>query len=180
VGARIRTVAVVAVVLAAGAFLGSALAQWWAVPGVEDAALGPVPLGERVRVEVLNGGGRVRMARAATQRLRGAGFDVVFFGNASTFDRDSSVVLDRVGNQEWARRVADELGIRRIRTEPDTNLYLDVSVVLGMEWEPPPAPDVERASDGVRWWDPRRLFRKRPGAPDSGERLADPGEEEGG
>ena len=84
-----------------------------------------------------------------------------------------------MGNSEWARRVADELGIRRIRTEPDTNLYLDVTVVLGMEWEPPTVPEMERASDGGRWWDPRRLFRKRPGVPESGERLADPGEEEG-
>ena len=87
-GARIRTVAVIAVVLAAGAFLGSALAQWWAVPGVEAAARGPEPIEERVRVEVLNGGGRIRMARSATDRLRQAGFDVVFFGNASTFGQD--------------------------------------------------------------------------------------------
>ena len=34
------------------------------------------------RIEVLNGSGRSGMARAVTHRLRNAGFDVVFFGNA--------------------------------------------------------------------------------------------------
>jgi hypothetical protein len=97
----------------------------------------PPALGVRVRVEVLNGGGQPGVARAATELLRDAGFDVVFFGNAGSFDQDSSMVLDRVGEPAWARTVAEALGIHNLRSELNPNLYLDVSVVLGRDWVAP-------------------------------------------
>src|SRR5690606_12567441 len=50
------------------------------------------------RVEVLNGSGRSGMARAVTQRLRDAGFDVVYFGNAPGGGADSTTVFNRVSN----------------------------------------------------------------------------------
>ena len=103
----------------------------------------PPALGVRVRVEVLNGGGQDGVARAATEVLRDAGFDVVFFGNAGSFDQDSSFVLDRVERPEWARAVAEALGIHNLRSEPNPNLYLDVSVVLGRDWV---APDTDNGS----------------------------------
>ena len=116
---------------------------------------------ERVRVEVLNGGGHPGAAREATDQLRDLGFDVVFFGNAGSFDQDSSVVLDRMGRVEAARDVADALGIRNVRSEPDSNLYLDVSVVLGMEWMPAPPLGAEQATTPVwPWWDPRGWVRR--------------------
>ena len=59
---------------------------------------------------------------------------MVSYGNAASFDRDSSAVLDRVGRPEWARDVATALGIRSVESEQDTNLYVDVSVVLGRDW----------------------------------------------
>ena len=43
----------------------------------------------RIRVEVLNAGGEPGMARMATDQLRDRGFDVVYFGNAESFGRDS-------------------------------------------------------------------------------------------
>lgn len=181
-GARVRGLAVIVVVLTVGAFAGSALGQWWEAPlpgddGASGAEMASVQ-GERVRVEVLNGGGRTGMARAATGELRETGFDVVYFGNGSP--RDSSVVFARTDQVEWARLVADELGIRRVVAEPDSNLYLDVTVVLGQEWEPRLDPEVE--SDGsTPWWDVRRFFRKRPGSPPRPEeRLADPPNDDGG
>lgn len=179
-GARIGSVVLVTVVLAVGAYLGSALYQWVAAPGMVPAAPGRAPVvGERVRVEVLNGGGRDQMARAATDHLRDMGFDVVFYGNDPDCCRDSSVVVDRVGNVAWARSVADALGIREVRSEPDSNLFLDVSVVVGTTWDPPGGSAVETA-DTLRWWDPRRLFRRpAPSWQDEG-RLADPGDERGG
>ena len=103
----------------------------------------PPALGVRVRVEVLNGGGQAGVARSATRLLRDAGFDVVFFGNAGSFDQDSSLVLDRVGRPEWARAVAEALGIHNLLSEPNPNLYLDVSVVLGRDWV---APDTDTGS----------------------------------
>ena len=95
------------------------------------------------------------------EQLRDHGFDVVFFGNAGSFGRDSSVVLDRVGAMEAARGVADALGIRNVRSEPDSNLYLDVSVVLGADWKPPtPEAAPVREPPHRTWWDPRGWLRR--------------------
>ena len=176
-GGLIRALILVTALVAVGVFLGSALSQWWDVPGV-PAAAGSVRAvsapGERVRVEVLNAGGRANMARVATGALRESGFDVVNFGNAAAFDRDSSVVLDRVGRLDWARAVADALGIRVVRRELDENLFLDVSVLLGETWElPMPVPEPQERA----WWDLRRLLPPReqaePGAAPGGT-MADP------
>jgi len=154
--ARLRALAVFLVILLVGALVGSALSQWGTpalIPGTEGIR---PRIQERVRVEVLNGGGHVGAAREATESLRELGFDVVFFGNAGTFDRDSSIVLDRMGRVERARDVADALGIRVVRSEPDSNLYLDVTVVLGRDWEPAPEPLAEPPAAPTRpWWDPR-------------------------
>lgn len=178
-GARIRGVAVVVVVLAVGAFLGSAVQQWVKAPGGRPALAGPPTPeagGDRVLVEVRNGGGRRGMAHQATDLLRDRGFDVVFYGNAEPFDRKTSVVLDRAGRPERARSVADALGIPTVRSEPDSTLYLDVSVVLGQDWEPP-AVAVEPASEPA-WWDVRRFFRGRGEREGDGPpgRMADPGD----
>jgi hypothetical protein len=108
------------------------------------AASVPAPAA-RVRVEVLNASGRPGLAREGTRILRDAGFDVVSFGNAEGYSPDSSLVLDRAGRIETARRVADAVGIRRVQARPDANLYLDATVVLGRDWRsapstPSPAP----------------------------------------
>lgn len=95
----------------------------------------------RVRVEVLNGGGMAGAARRATDLSRDAGFDVVYFGNASSFDHAESEVVDRVGRPELARAVAEVLGIRNVLSDPDPDLYVDVSVVLGRDWEPSAEPE---------------------------------------
>jgi hypothetical protein len=87
------------------------------------------------RIEVLNGSGRSGIARAVTHRLRNAGFDVVFFGNAPATAGDSSVVIDRIGDDAIARAVGEHLGIKRIRSERDTTLYLDATVILGKDWQ---------------------------------------------
>jgi hypothetical protein len=168
---RLRVLLIFAVILAAGAFLGSAWVQW-SPPGeraveTEDGRTVRIP--GRVRVEVLNAGGKADMARRATDRLRDHGLDVVYFGNAETFGRDSSVVLDRVGRLEAARAVADVLGIRHVRSEPDSNLYLDVTVLLGREWEPASGQVRETGPRDEPWWDLRRYFEERAPA-----RSADP------
>ncbi len=118
------------------------------------------PTGRRVRVEVLNAAGRAGIARAATRRLRQRGFDVVYFGNADEFGKDSSVVLDRVGDPEAARDVADALGIGRSRSEPDGGLLLEVTVVLGTDWTPADADPSSGLIGRIR----RLLRRARPGS----------------
>lgn len=155
---RLRILLTFAVVLAVGAFLGSAWVQWGSSDGPDEVEPGlSAGSAERIRIEVLNGGGKADMARLATGRLRDHGLDVVYWGNASTFGRDSSVVLDRVGRLEAAREVAEVLGIPMVRSEPDSSLYLDVTVLLGQDWEPGGAP--RDSTSRAPWWDLRRLFR---------------------
>ena len=85
------------------------------------------------------------MARAATELLRDAGFDVVEVGNADAFDRDSSVVLARLGRVDLASMVADALAIPGYQDEPDSTAYVDITVLLGSTWDP--AIVVERAAE---------------------------------
>ncbi len=126
------------------AFVASAVAGFWddEPAGTGLRALGPGPNPEEVRVEVLNGAGISGLARDATYRLRGDGFDVVFFGNADHFRHARSVVVDRVGRPARARAVAAALGIDSVATAVDSSRMLEVTVVLGGDW--PPAPAGER------------------------------------
>lgn len=97
------------------------------------------PSGQRVRVQVLNATSVRGLARRATIHLRDRGFDVVEMGTSSE-QRDSTLVLDRSGHPEWARRVADALGGARVEIRPDTSRYLDVTVLVGRSWRAPAEP----------------------------------------
>lgn len=117
--------------------LGSALGQWIPGDAAPDGRAVLSPGTDRVTVEVRNAGGVAGMARAATDHLRSAGFDVVTLGNATTFDQEGSVVIDRIGEREPALAVAGALGIDSVMSEPDPNLYVDVTVRLGSGWAAP-------------------------------------------
>jgi hypothetical protein len=45
-------------------------------------------------------------------------------------------VLDRVGRPEWARSVAEALRIPASEADPDSTRLVDVTVLLGADWEP--------------------------------------------
>ena len=89
------------------------------------------PLNTR-RVEVLNAAGRGGLARDATGALRDAGFDVVYFGNAAA--ESVSVVIDRVGRRDFARAVAQSIGIDSVAVAVDSSRMVEASVVLGRNW----------------------------------------------
>jgi len=96
----------------------------------------PIPeAGNRVRVEVLNGGGVRGVAALARDELRDAGFDVVHYGNAATFGHEESTVLLRAGDAEAARAVAEALGIGKIVVEHEPSLLVEVTVILGSGWQ---------------------------------------------
>ncbi len=170
-GQRLRALILVMVLLGGGILLGSSLSQWW-YPPVEEGIPPPIPFlfQGRVRVEVLNAGGRSGVAREATGALRDLGLDVVYYGNAENFSEDPSVVLDRVGRLEEARAVADALGIRQVLVEPDSNLFVDLSIRLGPEWSLPPGEEVPVGGE-ARWWDIRRFFRKKGGPPGAAHEM---------
>lgn len=120
-----------------------------AAPEPAHTAAATLPPVARGRIEVLNGSGRPGLAHQATERLRSGGFDVVYFGNAAA-RRDSSEVVDRVGQLAIARAAADRLGIKRVRSAPDTTAFLDATVVLGRDWSgKTPAP---AAAQRRGWW----------------------------
>ena len=96
------------------------------------------PAGVRIKVEVQNATTTRGLARQATLYLRDRGFDVVSFGNASE-RRDSTLVLDRSGHADWAALVAAAMKARA-ESRPDTSRYLDVTVLVGRTWSPPPQP----------------------------------------
>lgn len=123
------------------AVLVVAIAAWRLVeasPAVDSRDQVHAPPGVRIRVEVLNATTTPRLARQATRVLRSRGFDVVAIGNAGEM-LDTTLVLDRTGHPEWASLVAaameDGAGVE---ARPDTSRYLDVTVLVGSSWTPPP------------------------------------------
>lgn len=146
-GSRVQTIGVFLTVLMVAVLVGSLAAGLFqrragGGPAAPDSGrwTSSVRATERVRVEVLNASGRAGLAREATRALRDRGFDVVGIGNAASgTDPGRSVVLDRVGRLELSRQVADVLRIRRVEARPDSNLVLDVTVILGADWTPLPA-----------------------------------------
>ncbi|MDQ3674139.1 MAG: LytR C-terminal domain-containing protein [Gemmatimonadota bacterium] len=123
-------------------FLGWIAWREWSRRSAEAERCGPAdaraPEGTRIKVEVLNGTKTRGLARRATRYLRDRGFDVVGSGTA-TEQRDSTIVLDRSSHPEWAYLVARALKAK-VRAEPDSSRYLDVTVILGADWTPPPKP----------------------------------------
>jgi len=152
-------------ILVVGVFLGSMIDGWGVVE--EDLTSTTTPIQNlphsdlgRVRVEVLNGGGVSGMASTATDHLRELGFDVVYYGNASSFGHNSTVVLDRSGRPNLAEAVADALGSKVGEDDMGKDPYLDVTVILGKNWginkqEKSVIKDVTQ----LPWWNIRKYLR---------------------
>lgn len=102
----------------------------------EPQADAATPVGDIIQVEVRNGIGVSGLAGEVTHYLRRQGFDVVEVGNLSSFEGPNSIVVDRVGNLEAAKRVAAALGIpeERVTQEIQLDLYLDASVIIGQDY----------------------------------------------
>ena len=98
----------------------------------------PIPVADgRIVVEVLNGTTRPGLARIATRLIRQQGLDVVFFGSADSADRtDSTRVIVRRGERGAAEIVAKALGAGKVEVELDTLRRVDVSIILGSDYQP--------------------------------------------
>lgn len=90
---------------------------------------------EIIQVEVRNGCGIDGLAGVMTQFLREHGYDVVEVGDYEAFNVARSMVIDRVGNLETARKVAEELGIRQVEQDIRPEYFLDASVVIGLDYK---------------------------------------------
>lgn len=158
---------VLVVGLAMGAHVFDGEGEWEPSRSLEHPAressegVAPPATWDRIRVEVLNAGGTRGMAARATDYLRDRGFDVVYYGNASSFGLDSTRVLDRTGSLEAARAVAGILGTGVPEVDPDTSRFVDVTVLLGTDWSDEtvtPADSSGSQEEGDAWWDLRRFF----------------------
>jgi len=93
-------------------------------------------VGDIIQLEVRNGCGVDGVAARTTRYLRAHGFDVVEVGDYTSFDVPYSMVIDRVGDLEAARKVAAVLGIpeERVRQQIQPDLFLDASVIIGKDY----------------------------------------------
>lgn len=96
------------------------------------------PEGTRIKVEVLNATRTKGLARRATLYLRDRGFDVVGSGNV-TEQRTTTIVYDRSSHPAWAHLVGRAMNAP-VAARPDSSRYLDVTVLIGADWRPPPQP----------------------------------------
>jgi hypothetical protein len=93
-------------------------------------------VGTTIQVEVRNGCGVSGLAGRMTRFLRERGFDVVEIGDYTSFDVEHTIVIDRTGDMETARKVATAIGLGADRIVQEINLdaYLDASVVIGKDF----------------------------------------------
>ncbi|MGH7582475.1 MAG: LytR C-terminal domain-containing protein [Gemmatimonadales bacterium] len=98
-----------------------------------EAAFPPLP--QHVTVEVLNAGGVPGAARTAALRLRHAGLDVVFIGNAADGreNSDSTRILVRTGDSAGSGRVTAVLGPARVIDAPDSTRLVDLTILVGRQ-----------------------------------------------
>ncbi len=126
--------AVIVVLALVAGYLGYALlARHVLHPPVDSGRAG----GGTIQVDVLNGCGASGAATAFTSYLRSRGYDVVEMRNYRSFDVEHSLVVDRTGALENARKVAYALGIRQenIVRQISEDYYVDVSVVIGKDYQ---------------------------------------------
>lgn len=94
-------------------------------------------LGDIIQVDVRNGCGVSGLAGRMTDFLRSYGFDVVEHGDHTSFDVPKTIIVDRIGNLDAAKQVALALGLTEdsIVQEVRTDYFLDVSVIIGMDYQ---------------------------------------------
>ncbi len=92
---------------------------------------------EIIQIDVLNGCGVAGVATTFTNYLRLRGYDVVEIGNYRTFDVPESIIIDRIGNLENARKVAYALGIHESNVIQQINpdYFLDATLIIGKDYE---------------------------------------------
>jgi hypothetical protein len=101
-----------------------------------DAKKGDVAPGQVIQIDLLNGCGASGAAQKFTGYLRARGYDVVEMKNYKTFDVKESLVIDRTGNGELAKKVAYALGVKEknIVQQINHDYFVDVSVVVGKDF----------------------------------------------
>ena len=88
-----------------------------------------------IRLEILNGTEITGLASRTAELYRSYGFDVVAVGNSEDTSIETTVVIDRHGNETFARRTADIIRAQEIDVDVNTQSAVDVTVVLGVDFD---------------------------------------------
>ncbi|TFH05973.1 MAG: LytR family transcriptional regulator [Spirochaetales bacterium] len=88
-----------------------------------------------IRLEILNGTDVGGLASRTAQLFRSYGFDVVAVSNAATSEVENTVVIDRVGNDAFARRSADIIRAHAMEVDIGAQAAVDVTIVLGRDFD---------------------------------------------
>lgn len=101
-----------------------------------DSKKSDVRPGQIIQIDLLNGCGVSGAASKFTGYLRARGYDVVEMKNYKTFDVKESLVIDRNGDVETAKKVAYALGVaeKNIIQQINHDYFVDVSVVVGKDF----------------------------------------------
>ena len=90
-----------------------------------------------VRVEILNGTNVNGLASRTAQLYQSFGFRIASVANADRDDYSNTVVLDRKGSPDSARRVADVVRCDRVHVDvnDDRDQTVDVTIILGKDFD---------------------------------------------
>lgn len=91
----------------------------------------------KLQVEVLNGCGVKGITEEVTKFLRSKNIDVVKTGNYFNFNVEKTLIVERKGNSENAKIVAQMLGANdsNILESFNQNLYLDLTIIVGRDYK---------------------------------------------
>lgn len=89
-----------------------------------------------IQLDVQNGTNENGVASKITDYLRKNDIDVVEMGNYKSKDVERTMVIDRSGDINKAKKVAKLLGVseKNIIQQLNNSLYLDVTVVIGKDF----------------------------------------------
>lgn len=104
--------------------------------GSEESEYIPVVNTQSLEVEVLDGAGSMRVAQRMTNVLRAQGYDVVEMKKNNNEIEERTIILDRSGNLDAARKLATMLGVSqdKVFQKIDRTRYLDITVVIGKDY----------------------------------------------
>ena len=90
-----------------------------------------------ITVEILNGTNINGLAGRTREVYQSFGFDVISIGNADNKGYINTVVLDRKGKLERAKKAAEVIHCDRVYTKPDPNIddSIDVTIILGKDFD---------------------------------------------
>lgn len=89
-----------------------------------------------IQLDVQNGTMENGVASEFTEYLRKNNIDVVEMGNYKTQDIEKTIIIDRSGDINKAKKVAFTLGVseRNIIQQINNSLFLDITVVIGKDF----------------------------------------------